>query len=683
MANSVFITYAHSSNAHKERVQELAQYLIENDVVVELDRFADPRRVGGWQKWVRKVFRESDHIIIIVNKEYMKVFNNDFEDYKDADRYKGINYEIQLILTDLYENYSDYSRYFCVFVSPKDKKFVPLELKDKTLNFDVSNDSDKDKLLSLLKSNTQKSGEIGREVDQISHIKEDYYPDFIDFINRKKDKNEIKGYLIGDGFDSSHVDCKKIIQVYGPPKIGKTLFVEKCLKEIKLDYCENYEINIINIAVEDGNAINDAPSDEYFKITSFIKKTLAGDVEKDDIYDFTALIDLTGSYNLIKIDGFENLFDQQKSYLSLYKLFLGVKKELRNRSFNNFDSDLSIIICGREKIKFNIVNENVGGLIYMPLEPLTRNDVEYAILGYLASKNKKKSLDIHKIIDAFWETTYGLPGAIKKLLSIIEKDNYLIYKLYDNKRLEGFERYIQEEIISENCLGHNPSDSVSYEEKCQLVRKLSVFRTIDLYLVKSSILNVASKDSKLSVRDSESILNKICFIGNDSEYMPNPSKYEIDKPIRKLLFSYYFQTFELKKEAHSFALKSLTNGIKNLLKKVVQFGGNTAQVTNSNYFHEYIWHSTQLAYWKNEKDWGWVNCLREEIKEFLLALDDNSTAMEILSTISRTYEANAKSGSVEELIEVFEKITNNISNIKSEFSLAENFPSELISGIRL
>ena len=121
----------------------------------------------------------------------MDVFNDDFEEYKSMGKYKGINYEIGLILTDIYENFSDFSRYHCVFVNKNDQKYIPNELKNKALTFDVSNESQKLKLLTSLKKPSSNEDESVHNTEQISHIKEDYHPEFIEFINRKEVSNDL------------------------------------------------------------------------------------------------------------------------------------------------------------------------------------------------------------------------------------------------------------------------------------------------------------------------------------------------------------------------------------------------------------------------------------------------------------------------------------------------------------
>ncbi|MGV9338998.1 SEFIR domain-containing protein [Streptomyces sp. NPDC003688] len=73
---SVFICYAHDSLQHKETARQFANLLIENGVLVDMDRFWEGKR-GDWGIWARERIDEVDFVIVLASPICRKAFDGE------------------------------------------------------------------------------------------------------------------------------------------------------------------------------------------------------------------------------------------------------------------------------------------------------------------------------------------------------------------------------------------------------------------------------------------------------------------------------------------------------------------------------------------------------------------------------------------------------------------------------
>ena len=83
-----FISYAHDSPQHQEKVIALAELLQRNGVAVVLDEWAKDRRVQ-WPAWARQWMNAADYILVIASPGYRRVGHGEVRD----DRSRGIQAE--------------------------------------------------------------------------------------------------------------------------------------------------------------------------------------------------------------------------------------------------------------------------------------------------------------------------------------------------------------------------------------------------------------------------------------------------------------------------------------------------------------------------------------------------------------------------------------------------------------
>jgi hypothetical protein len=74
--NVVFISYAHESDEHRDRVLELARALLRVGWDVRLDRYVG-HPDGGWPRWMANQIEEADRILCICTATYRERFEGD------------------------------------------------------------------------------------------------------------------------------------------------------------------------------------------------------------------------------------------------------------------------------------------------------------------------------------------------------------------------------------------------------------------------------------------------------------------------------------------------------------------------------------------------------------------------------------------------------------------------------
>jgi tetratricopeptide (TPR) repeat protein len=123
----VFISYAHDSDAHREKVRDLWVFLCANGVEAHIDRVADQER-QDWTMWMERQVAEADHILIVASPAYKKRAGHD----ADPAEGQGVQYEARLIRNLFYANQSDLGRFLPVVLPGGSSDDVPAFLTPAT-----------------------------------------------------------------------------------------------------------------------------------------------------------------------------------------------------------------------------------------------------------------------------------------------------------------------------------------------------------------------------------------------------------------------------------------------------------------------------------------------------------------------------------------------------------------------
>lgn len=114
---TVFISYSHDSEDHKERVLVLADQLYGHGIVVKLDQYEESPP-EGWPRWMNNQVKASDYTLVICSETYERRFQGEEEEGKG----KGVTWEGGIITQKLYETQG------------KNLKFIPVTFTDDDLN---------------------------------------------------------------------------------------------------------------------------------------------------------------------------------------------------------------------------------------------------------------------------------------------------------------------------------------------------------------------------------------------------------------------------------------------------------------------------------------------------------------------------------------------------------------------
>ncbi|MET9224723.1 CHAT domain-containing protein [Lentzea sp. NPDC003310] len=116
----VFISYAHESDEHVERVRDLWIFLRAQKIDAKLDRAAAQRR-QDWALWMADQVRESDHVLIVASAAYRERA----EGRSGPDVGRGVQYEARLIRDAFYANQENLDRFVPVVLPGQSVAGVP------------------------------------------------------------------------------------------------------------------------------------------------------------------------------------------------------------------------------------------------------------------------------------------------------------------------------------------------------------------------------------------------------------------------------------------------------------------------------------------------------------------------------------------------------------------------------
>ncbi|WP_316801596.1 SEFIR domain-containing protein [Pedobacter frigidisoli] len=144
---TVFISYAHDTVAHEERVLELSDKLLSRYINSNCDQYVEdgnPER--GWPNWMEENIRVSDFVLVVASERFLERF----EGRAKAGTGLGAKWESTLTANEIYQNDSVNKKYIPVVFDSADKKFIPTFLQPFTY-YNLSTEDDFALLLKRLK----------------------------------------------------------------------------------------------------------------------------------------------------------------------------------------------------------------------------------------------------------------------------------------------------------------------------------------------------------------------------------------------------------------------------------------------------------------------------------------------------------------------------------------------------
>ena len=88
---SVFLSYAHSNNEHRQRVRSFVEYLRAQNlhVVVDTDVKSPAGPKEGWPRWMENQVESADWVLLFIDETYRRRFDG----REDPDKGRGVTWE--------------------------------------------------------------------------------------------------------------------------------------------------------------------------------------------------------------------------------------------------------------------------------------------------------------------------------------------------------------------------------------------------------------------------------------------------------------------------------------------------------------------------------------------------------------------------------------------------------------
>jgi hypothetical protein len=122
---SVFISYSHDSEEHKDRVLSFANQLCEDGVDCFLDQYEDSP-VEGWTLWMNNCINKADFVLMLCTETYYnRVMGKEKKGIGLGGKFEG-----KLIHTKIYKDDSNNDKYLPLLFDSNHRKFIPDILQD-------------------------------------------------------------------------------------------------------------------------------------------------------------------------------------------------------------------------------------------------------------------------------------------------------------------------------------------------------------------------------------------------------------------------------------------------------------------------------------------------------------------------------------------------------------------------
>jgi len=124
MPHSIFISYSHDSDAHREFVRGIADRLRADGLNCLIDQYINGFPPEGWQRWMETQVEQADFVLLVCTETYLKRYRG-----QDSDGGRGVNFEGVVISQTLYDHYYRNTKFIPVIPEMGSLDNVPLPLK--------------------------------------------------------------------------------------------------------------------------------------------------------------------------------------------------------------------------------------------------------------------------------------------------------------------------------------------------------------------------------------------------------------------------------------------------------------------------------------------------------------------------------------------------------------------------
>jgi hypothetical protein len=110
---TVFISYSHDSEEHREKVLSLSERLRDDGLHTVLDRYVKGTPMQGWPRWMLDQLDAADFVLVVCTETYYRRFRG----HEVPSKGKGVDWEGALITQEIYDAKSKTLKFVPVFLS--------------------------------------------------------------------------------------------------------------------------------------------------------------------------------------------------------------------------------------------------------------------------------------------------------------------------------------------------------------------------------------------------------------------------------------------------------------------------------------------------------------------------------------------------------------------------------------
>lgn len=123
----VFISYAHETDSHNERVFQLSERLRSEGIDCSVDQY-EISPSGGWPRWSRNQIKQADFVLVVCTETYEKRY----EGSESRGTGAGAKWEGEIITQQLYDSEGSNTKFIPIVFDPDDVKHIPTEIRGGT-----------------------------------------------------------------------------------------------------------------------------------------------------------------------------------------------------------------------------------------------------------------------------------------------------------------------------------------------------------------------------------------------------------------------------------------------------------------------------------------------------------------------------------------------------------------------
>ena len=122
---TVFISYSHDTDEHREKVLALSERLRDDGIHTLLDQYINGSPKQGWPRWMLDQLDAADYVLVVCTETYYRRFRG----HEKPGIGKGVDWEGTLITQEIYDQRSQTLKFVPIFLGSVNPSYIPEPLR--------------------------------------------------------------------------------------------------------------------------------------------------------------------------------------------------------------------------------------------------------------------------------------------------------------------------------------------------------------------------------------------------------------------------------------------------------------------------------------------------------------------------------------------------------------------------